>query len=100
MEGVVMIKCGVFKILSKNTSQYYIGASKNIVKMMQTIRFRLKNDSFYNSKLQIVYNKYGPKGLVYSILELCEEENLQRTKEIYLTIDDVCFNKVFLRIKI
>ena len=76
-----MKKCGIFRITG-DPSLLYVGTSKDVVKLWQTIRFRLKKGTFYNKGIQDYYDENGIDALKFTILEEVLPEDLQRTKEI------------------
>ncbi len=75
---------GIYKILNKQTSDYYIGSSKNIHKRWTTHKHDLNKNNHHNSFLQRAWNKYGSENFIFEIIEECNIELLLEKEQIYL----------------
>jgi group I intron endonuclease len=87
-----MVKCGIYKIVSKNTNRIYIGSSSNIVKRWNTHINNLLNNKHHSIKLQRHFNKYGIDDLLFSIIEECSIESLLNKEQYYLDNNYCYFN--------
>ena len=89
-----MKSCGIYKIESKHNSKLcYIGGSRNIEKRWKQHLYFLKTNR-YSYKLQSHYNKYGKSDLIFSIIELCDEQDLLLKEKLYIESINPCFNKM------
>lgn len=70
-------------ILNNKNFKVYIGSSKDISSRWTSHKRELKNGTHINKYLQASYNKYGSHSFAFSILEFCEEEDLQEKEEYW-----------------
>ena len=75
---------GIYKILNKETNDYYIGSSKNVHKRWTTHKNDLNKNNHHNSFLQRAWNKYGSENFIFEIVEKCDIELLLEKEQIYL----------------
>lgn len=69
--------CGVYMIRSNiKPERIYVGSSCDIKERWDSHRLDLKNNKHHSRILQNHYNKYGEEDLVFSILLLCERNDL------------------------
>lgn len=68
--------CGIYQILNINNGKRYIGLSTDIYTRWQQHRKTLDNQTHRNIHLQRAWNLYGRDSFDFSILELCEPEEL------------------------
>jgi len=86
-----MKKVGIYKIINKINSRYYVGSSKNI-NYGCTSRFNrhkkdLINNKHKNAPLQNAWNKYGIENFDFQIIEIVEDiNNLRNVEQTYLDI--------------
>lgn len=78
----MMIKIGIYKIVSKNSGEFYIGSSQNLRKRELDHFSLLKNKKHPNRYLQRVWNKY--KDLYFTIIEECSIESLIEREQFYI----------------
>lgn len=79
-----MNKSGIYKITNIETQQVYVGSSSNL-SVRKTQHFnKLRTNSHVNRKLQNSWNKYGEENFVFSIILLCETENLSVKEQDYI----------------
>ena len=62
---------GIYKIVCRDNSMFYIGKSSNILMRFSNHISRLKNNKHDNSSIQNCYNKYGEGSLDFQILVYC-----------------------------
>jgi len=69
---------GIYQIQSKiKPERLYIGSAVNINNRWNRHRYILKFNKHDNNKLQRHYNKYGIDDLVFSIVAICNREDLK-----------------------
>lgn len=73
---------GIYKIENIVNGKVYIGQSVNIEQRWKNHKYHLNNSTHYNDYLQRSWNKYKSDNFKFSILEECEECDLN-DKEIY-----------------
>lgn len=78
----MMIKIGIYKIVSKNSGEFYIGSSQNLRKRKLDHFSLLKNKKHPNRYLQRVWNKY--QDLYFTIIEECSIESLIEREQFYI----------------
>lgn len=79
MENAV---CGIYCIENTITSKKYIGQAINIRKRWQDHKSELRNDKHPNIHLQRAWNLYGEESFNFSVIDICEDSELN-AKEIY-----------------
>lgn len=85
--------CGVYMIQSKaKPERIYIGSSNMIRYRWSKHKNRLLNGNHHNPKLQAHYNKYGYKDFVFSVIEVCDKDNLIAREQHYIDILNPWFN--------
>ncbi len=81
------ILCGVYSILCLPTNELYIGSSVDIFKRWRIHAFELLGISkrqHANYKLRIAVTRYGWDNLRFSILDICEREELESLETFYI----------------
>lgn len=76
------MKCGVYIIVNRISSNYYIGSSVDMNDRWYRHKRALKNNNHCNFKLQRAYVKHGIDALEFRVLEYCDE-NIVREREQY-----------------
>lgn len=76
--------CGIYKIENTINNMLYIGQSVDIQKRWIEHRYELNKGIHINKHLQRAWNKYGQDAFVFSILELCDEEDLNNLETEYI----------------
>jgi len=72
-----MIEIGIYKIQSRiKPSRVYIGSSVNIYNRWRQHRYDLRHNNHSSRTLQRHFNKYGEMDLEFSIVCICDRENL------------------------
>lgn len=66
----------IYEIRCLLNNKVYIGSSKHYKNRWTTHKRNLKNNNHINKHLQSAWNKYGKKNFVFSIIELCDIDNL------------------------
>lgn len=75
---------GVYQIKNTVNGKLYIGSSKDInVRWKQHLN-ELNKNSHVNDHLQNAWNKYGKENFIFSIIELCNENNLREREQYYI----------------
>ena len=77
-----MIKTGIYKIVSKNSGEFYIGSSQNLRKRELDHLSLLRNKKHPNRYLQSVWNKY--QDLFFIVVEECSIEFLIEREQYYI----------------
>jgi len=84
---------GVYKIESATFSyKIYIGSAIDFKRRCSVHRCYLKKNKHPNRKLQNHYNKYGEKDLKFSIILICEKEDLIKLEQYYINNFNPWFN--------
>ena len=78
----MMIKIGIYKIVSKNSGEFYIGSSQNLRKRELDHLSLLRNKKHPNKYLQSVWNKY--QDLFFIVVEECSIEFLIEREQYYI----------------
>lgn len=85
-------KIGIYQIKSNLNNRIYIGSSIDIRRRWKIHKSQLSLGNHHSIILQRHYDKYGKDDLVFSILELCEEDNLIKVEQAYLDHKKPYFN--------
>jgi len=87
---------GIYKIINKANSKYYVGSSNNIYKRWHDHKWRLNHSSHNNPHLQNAWYKYGKNVFEFIIVEKASKEKLIEVEQKYLDIaktePDKCYN--------
>ena len=75
--------CGIYEIRNKITDWKYIGSAVSIEGRWQGHRKALRGDYHHNKFLQRAWNKYGEEAFVFTVLEVCEKDNLLDREQSY-----------------
>lgn len=76
--------CGIYCITNTVNNKKYIGQSKNIHKRWKVHKSYLNKGKHVNEHLQFVWNKYGEDSFDFSILELCNIDELDEKETSYI----------------
>jgi group I intron endonuclease len=77
--------CGIYKIESKfHPDRFYIGSAVNIKDRYKRHLWALQNNKHHSIKLQNHYNKYGEGDLCFSVMCVCEKDELIKSEQRYL----------------
>ena len=91
---------GIYKIINKSNSKYYVGSSVNIYRRWQRHKSQLEKQCHNNKHLQSSWNKWSKNNFEWTIIEECPKEKLVETEQKYLNIakneQDKCYNQLFL----
>ena len=74
---------GIYKITNKITSEFYIGASKNIKKRWNEHR-KQTNITHGTSKVAAAFRKFGIENFVFEVIEECPICSLHDREEYYI----------------
>lgn len=79
---------GIYKIENKNNNQCYIGQSIDIERRwkthLQPCIYANPFSESYNYKLYVAFRKYGVESFIFSIIELCEREQLNEREQYWI----------------
>ncbi len=82
--NIVIVKCGIYKIINLKTGKFYLGSSVNIEKRFTQHVCDLRANRHHSVYLQRSYNKHGEDCFELRIVELCEEASLKEREQKYL----------------
>ena len=89
------MKSGVYQIRNIVNNTFYIGSSKNIDMRWREHVNCLKANRHGNSRLQRVWNKYGPETFVFEVIKECDEKYILQEEQMLLNQfwdDENCLN--------
>lgn len=75
---------GIYKILNKVNGRFYIGSSDFIRRRWSDHINRLNKNNHSNKHLQSAWNLYGKEAFEFSIIELCDVQNLTDKEQLWL----------------
>jgi hypothetical protein len=84
---------GIYIINNLKNKKFYIGSSKNLYDRLHQHFHNLKYKKHHSNHLQNSYNKYGEDAFNYSILELCNVENLEEREQYWIDFLKPVYNK-------
>lgn len=87
MRGDIAVRekiCGIYKIENKLNHKVYIGQSVDIQKRWIGHRYELNKGVHGNTHLQSAWNKYGADSFNFSIVQLCDEQQLNDLEVEYI----------------
>lgn len=76
---------GIYLITNIKNNYVYIGSSKNISKRFSNHKSKLNRGVHENYLLQKDFLKYGKDNFTFSILMICNEDDLQKYEEKYFS---------------
>lgn len=77
--------CGIYKIENKINHKVYIGQSVDIYTRWYNHKHNLLNGTHYNSHLQKSWDKYGEENFDFSIIEICDQDRLDKLEVLYIS---------------
>ena len=83
---------GIYEIKSKINGRSYIGSSENIHRRWNHHINNLLKNKHHSIILQRHVNKYGINDLAFSILEICNDNNLIEKEQVYINNNKPYFN--------
>ena len=85
---------GIYKIENKINKKKYIGQSKDIHSRWKTHRNELNSNKHKNDYLQNAWNKYGEENFTFTILEVCQQHQLNQLEKYYINKYDTFNNDI------
>lgn len=76
--------CGIYKIKNQINNKVYIGQSIDIYTRWYNHKHDLRNGVHYNTHLQKSWDKYGEENFEFSIIEVCDQNNLDALEIEYI----------------
>lgn len=76
--------CGIYIIQNRLTKKMYIGQSHNILWRWAAHKSALRSGRCPNRHLQFAWDKYGESAFDFSVLELCDVEELDDREEHWI----------------
>lgn len=77
------IRSGIYKIYSTDSTDLYVGKSKNLHQRWCQHSFDLAASKHANPNLQALYNTVGKSKMIMELVELVEDEDSLETREVY-----------------
>lgn len=71
-----MKKCGIYKIINKETGKFYVGSSVDIRQRWYAHKSKLRRGVHSNQHLQNSWNKYGEDSFIFEVLSEVDEDFL------------------------
>ena len=88
-----MNRSGIYKIQSKSKPErIYIGSAANLHRRKLRHFNYLRKNKHHSRLMQRHFNKYGEDDLVFSVLLLCEKEDLIKSEQFYIDSYKTYFN--------
>ena len=75
---------GIYKILNILNGKMYIGSSVSFEQRWTQHRSELRRNKHHSPKLQRAWNKYGEDAFVFSIIEECAPEILEKREQFWM----------------
>ena len=75
--------CGIYKIQNKVNGKVYVGASRNIKARFRQHKSTLRNNVHICKELQSEYTEYGEDQFFHEVLEVCDEELLNKREQFW-----------------
>ncbi len=75
---------GIYKITNKVNSKVYVGQSLNINERWKNHVRYLNNDTHHNIYLQSSWKKYGARYFEFTIIEICDEFELNEKEKYWI----------------
>lgn len=76
--------CGIYKIQNKRNGKIYIGQSIHIEQRFDEHLDSLRKNKHHNRHLQFAYNKYGEAAFAFTIIQICDECDLDFYENKYI----------------
>jgi group I intron endonuclease len=91
---------GIYKIVNKVNSKYYVGSSNNILKRWNNHKSNLRRKIHKSPHLQSAWNKYGELNFDFIIVENCDIDKLLIIEQKYLDVSilekNICYNTLYM----
>lgn len=84
--------CGIYMIRNVINDKKYIGKSFDINKRWSNHKYKLNKGAHVNNHLQNAWNKYGKDNFEFSIIELCNEDDLNDREIYWIKVTDAYYN--------
>lgn len=76
--------CGIYQIKNLINDKVYVGKSTKTNVRWSAHKYLLKLNQHYNKQLQEDWNQYGSENFEFSILELCDCDNLKAREKYWI----------------
>lgn len=76
---------GIYKIKNTKNGRVYIGQSKDVQCRFNSHKSELRNNKHYNQHLQYAWKKYGEQAFEFSLIEECEERELDEREMFWIS---------------
>jgi hypothetical protein len=95
---MVMVECGVYKIINLTNDKLYVGSSVNLKNRKKIHFLDLKKGTHHNNYLQKSFDKYGEKNFTWEIIELVEfDDNRKILKKNLLEKEQFWINELIIK---
>lgn len=75
---------GVYIIKHNQSDKVYVGSSLDLYSRIRVHKTKLKNGTHINLKLRNFCSKYGFEGFEFSVLELCDKNNILEREQYWM----------------
>lgn len=75
---------GIYVISNKVTGKVYVGQARNPRRRWATHLCDLRKGSHDNSKLQRAFTKYGEDAFIFTVIEVCTEDQLDSREQFFI----------------
>lgn len=75
---------GIYKIINITNNKIYIGSAFNLHNRIYNHCFLLRKNEHHNPHLQFAWNKYKEESFEFSVIEICEKDNLLIREQFWL----------------
>ncbi len=91
-----MTTSGIYAITNTVSGKVYVGQAQNVEKRWNDHASYLSRGAHINRHLQAAWNKYGADSFEFSVIELCDVDDLDEREMHHIAIwksQDLCYNQ-------